>query len=85
MSPGLKIDHSLAIWAAGSVFFGTFVASLILAALAQITESTAESASQAEVQTEYLRQIAATAPRSTPSVDETARMVASGFHLQGPS
>ena len=81
MSPGLKIDHSLAIWAAGAVFFSTFVASLILAALAQITESTAESATQAEAQTEYLRQIAENAPRSPPSVDDTARKVASGFHL----
>ena len=81
ISPGLKIDHFLAIWVAGATFFGSFCTSLILAALAQITEATAESASQAEMQTEYLRQIAATASRSRPTVDETAQKVASGFHL----
>ena len=39
ISPGLKIDHFLAIWVAGATFFGAFCTSLILAALAQITET----------------------------------------------
>jgi len=56
--------------------------SLILAALAQITESTAASASLAEAQTEYLRQIAANVSSRTPSVDDTARMVADKIRFQ---
>jgi hypothetical protein len=84
--PSLKIESLAFILLAGWAFFTFFVPGLILLALAQISESTAASASHAEVQTELLRQIVADADARTsgggPSVDDTARRIASEIHLK---
>ncbi|MGA2446310.1 MAG: hypothetical protein ABSG50_12865 [Opitutaceae bacterium] len=80
--PSLKLDRSTAVWAAGWVFLAFYVMSLILAALAQIVDSTATSASHAETQTEHLRQIVAHASSRTPGVDDIARKVAGEIRVQ---
>jgi len=75
--PGLKLDRSLAIWSAGSILLGAWLVSLVLAALAQIVEATGASASEAEKQTEYLDRLVSSAVSRAPSVDDTARRIAS--------
>ncbi len=83
--PNLKLDHSAPLWMAGSVFLGFFIVSLTLAGIAQIIDNTAASAFEAEAQTEYLRQLAASAAGRTPTVDDTARMVAGQVRRDGRS
>jgi hypothetical protein len=85
--PTARFEHFEAIWISGAGFFIYFVPALVLLALAQISDSTAASASEAEAQTEYLRQIAANADARAstggPSVDDTARKVAAEIRVQG--
>jgi len=84
--PALKSEHFEAIWLAGLGFFFYFVLSLVLLALAQISDSTATSAGEAGAQTEILQQIAASlevrAPGGGPSIDDTARKIAGEINLQ---
>ncbi len=81
--PNLKLDRSAPLWMAGSVFLGFFVISLVLAGLAQIIDNTAAAATEAETQTEYLRQLATNAAGRGSAVDDTARMVADQVRRDG--
>jgi hypothetical protein len=78
---GFKLDASWTLFAAGYVFFGAFIVSLVLAALAQINDSAMATAALAETQTDYLRQIAAGLSARAPGVDDTARSVAESIRL----
>ncbi len=80
----LKGLEGLPVEIASYVAVGGILTCLLLAALAQITRATAESAEQARIQADLLTRIAdaAKAPANgSPSVDDTARAVAA--QIQG--
>jgi hypothetical protein len=84
--PGMRIEaYWLPLIGVSTVLFGTITASVVLAALAQITESAMATAALAEAQTDYLKQIAARLPARALEVDDTARSVAESVRLHsGP-
>jgi len=84
--PTARFEHIEVIWISAVAFFVFLVPALVLLALAQISDSTATSASEAGAQTEILQQIATSlevrAPGGGPSIDDTARRIAGEINLQ---
>jgi hypothetical protein len=79
---GMRIEAGwLPLIGVSAVLFGTITGSVVLAALAQITESAITTATLAEAQADYLKQIVARLPIRAPGVDETARSVADSIRL----